>query len=142
MHKLKNHPKLVLILSILICSAGAILLFAFYGHLPATKIHLLGTAGLSFAGDIRADGRIFSVSGLLPAEFVIPGRSVACSFSKKSPVGKLVIRIFAEDGLSFQETFTEQPKGGVQGEIHITQAKLGTLVDYSTRGSTVTIFEN
>lgn len=115
-------------------------LFAFYGTLPTTKIQVQGPAGAGFEGKIKADGRELLVTGQLPAEFVVPGRRIECSFSKAG-AGRLALRIYAEDGVSFQETYNDRADGGVQGEIHISRVKLGTIVNYTERGSTVTTFD-
>ena len=115
-------------------------LFAFYGTLPTTKIQVQGPAGAGFEGKIKADGRELSVTGQLPAEFVVPGRKIKCSFSKTG-AGRLALRIYAEDGASFQETYNDRPNGGVRGEIHISQVKLGAIVNYMKCESTVTTFD-
>ncbi|MDB6036373.1 MAG: hypothetical protein JWM99_214 [Verrucomicrobiales bacterium] len=136
-----NRGKFVGIVSFGVVVLALLALFAFYGTLPTTKIQLQGPAGVAFEGKIKADGRELFVTGQLPAEFVVPGRKIECSFSKTG-AGKLVLRIYAEDGVSFHETYNDRPNGGVQGEIHISQVKLGTIVNYTERGSTVTTFDN
>ena len=108
----------------LIASVAGLLLILITPR-PHTTVRLWGKEGLAFSGSIKADGRILGVSSHLPAEFVIAGRSVECSFEKAQPDGTFGIRILSEDGRSFQETYTERPTGGVRGQILVSGVAVG-----------------
>jgi hypothetical protein len=109
---------------------------------PHTTIRLWGKEGLPFTGRIKAGGQVFRVSSHLPAEFIVPGGSVECLFKKTKQEGTLGIRILSENGGTFQETYTDHPRGGVRGRVAVTLFKFGNVAKCEKRESTVTIFED
>jgi len=52
-------------------------------------IAVTGQSGLAFAGVIKTDSAVMSVSGVVPANYVITGRSVDCRFQKQQIAGAL-----------------------------------------------------
>jgi hypothetical protein len=51
-------------------------------------IAITGQPGQVFTGIIRSDGRAFQVSGIVPTNFVVTGRSVECRFQKPKAAGE------------------------------------------------------
>ncbi len=124
---------------VLLLIAGGVGAFAFYRVTPKTRIGLEGAEGLAFDGTINADGRVFSVSGRLPTDFIVPARKLECSFVKRNAPGRLALRIYSSEA-SFQQTYTDKSKGGVRGTVTVSEAGLGSS-KYSKRESSVSIFE-
>jgi hypothetical protein len=52
-------------------------------------IAVTGQSGLAFTGVIKADGAVMSVSGVVPMNYVVTGRSVDCRFQKQQVGGAL-----------------------------------------------------
>jgi hypothetical protein len=52
-------------------------------------IAVTGQSGLAFTGVIKTDSTVLSVSGLVPANYVVTGRSVDCRFQKQQAGGAL-----------------------------------------------------
>ena len=52
-------------------------------------IAVTGQSGLAFTGVIKADGAAMSVSGVVPMNYVVTGRSVDCRFQKQQVGGAL-----------------------------------------------------
>jgi hypothetical protein len=52
-------------------------------------IAVTGQSGLAFAGYIKVDGDAVPVSGVVPANYVVTGRSVDCRFQKQQAGGAL-----------------------------------------------------
>lgn len=56
-------------------------------------IAVTGQSGLAFAGVIKSDGAVMSVSGVVPTNYVVAARSVDCRFQKQQVGGALEVRL-------------------------------------------------
>jgi hypothetical protein len=61
-----------------------------WGQLPTQfTIAVTGQSGLAFTGVVKVDGAVRSVSGVVPMNYVVTGRSVDCRFQKQQAGGTL-----------------------------------------------------
>jgi hypothetical protein len=99
-----------------------------------TVIKLVGTQGLMFKGTIKTNGVEVAVSGTLPTEFTLLGRSVDCSFQKTQPEGDLSIHVVSSDTGSRESwasgsASTSRAEGGVR--VHVQKG--GTRNEFDVR---------
>jgi len=75
-------------------------------------ITITGQSGQQFTGTIQSDGTAVAVSGILPTNFVVSGRSVECRFQKPETGGELGVYMKVRSlGMSCSVTTSEPTKG-------------------------------
>ena len=85
---MKTSRKILIGISSLMAVLGVGLLV--WARQPSQfTITVNGQSGLAFAGVIKADGAVLPVSGVVPANYVVTGRSVDCRFQKQRVGGAL-----------------------------------------------------
>jgi hypothetical protein len=85
---MKTSKKILIGIMALI-AVFAIGLFVWAQSPTRFTIAVTGQPGLPFTGVIKANGVVMSVSGVVPANYVVTGRSVDCRFQKQQIGGAL-----------------------------------------------------
>jgi hypothetical protein len=74
---------------ILIVAAFGVGWFAWTQQPSEVTVSITGRSGLAFAGVIKADGAVRSVSGIVPTNYMVSARLVECRLEKQQDRGKL-----------------------------------------------------
>jgi hypothetical protein len=81
-------------------------------------IAITGQSGLTFTGIIKEDGVVTPVSGIVPTNFVVTGRSVDCRFQKQQVEGALGIYTTGKRPQIICSAATSNSHGGVCAFFH------------------------
>ncbi len=84
---------------------------------PPLTIRVVGPAGASFTGTVKADGVPQQVSGTVPRELEFASRRLACSFQQGTEPGALRFEV-NEDAKLLGSAATTGPRGHCRFSVH------------------------
>ena len=84
---------------------------------PPLTIRVVGPAGASFTGTVKADGVTQEVSGIVPRELQFASSRLSCSFQQGAEPGSLRFEVY-EDTKLVGSAATTGPRGHCRFSVH------------------------
>ena len=84
---------------------------------PPLTIRVVGPAGASFTGTVKADGVAQEVSGTVPRELPCAGSQLSCSFQQGAESGTLRFEVY-EGARLIGSAATTGPRGHCRFNVH------------------------